>query len=183
MKILLLLMIVLPLISEVIIQSNASHAHKSSVVVNEEDSLDMDEYLPALCHNGVRRTRRERITSERSFDNCTIITPEGREESLKRDDVINYALENLDYNKDGVIDRDECETSVILLMPAFMRSFIPACSTIFERCDCNHDDIISIDDYKRSIDTCLGHCERVQFAYQLLVLRDYTLPKNGLSLK
>lgn len=163
----------------------ASHAHKSEYT---EQDVDLDKKQPPRCKNGIEVTLRERMISQKSFENCTRFDKDtGKLVPLRREDVVEYVYQHFDFNKDFVIIEDECHMAINELIPDWKirevaMKLIPACEEIFTRCDCNADKKITLKDFQDSPDSCLGHCERVQLAIKYAVDRDFTPDKNGKSL-
>jgi hypothetical protein len=153
------------------------------MIDDDKVEIDWDTPSPARCANGVQRTPRERELSLRSFDNCTIHDPDGKIIELKREYVIEFALEHFDYNKDKKIDKDECDTAMIKMVPWAVRQLVPACSEIFKRCDCDGNNILDVDDFLKSPDTCLGHCKRIKMAYRAIVFKNFGPDEDGDTLK
>lgn len=181
MKIILLLLILINVSIHSVI---ASHAHKSSLIDDTKIEIDLDAPTPARCKNGVTRTTRERELSMRSFDNCTIYDTDLHEWiHLTRDEVIHYGLEHFDKNGDKKVEKDECATAFLEIVPWEVRSVVPACALIFKRCDCDGDGIITIEDYENSFDTCLGHCTRIKLAYSALILGNFGPDEDGNTLQ
>lgn len=140
----------------------------SSLPINEK------EYLPANCVNGVQVTEKRRSLNEKSYESCTIVNSDNTTYLMKREDIIDIVLPIFDLNNDTMIDRNECETVIEKAVPGWIRYIVVSpCSVAFNKCDCDGDGILTIQDFNNSYDTCLNRCHETREI--ITTLRDPTI--------
>jgi len=110
--------------------------------------------VQSKCAFKSTRTRAELEAYEKSWHNC-----EYNGVKLNRTGIIDYFNRGFDMNQDGVLSMTECEVARNCYFSAVERQFGETCKTVFDRCDCDQDGVITQEDFLLSHFTCLKDCE------------------------
>jgi hypothetical protein len=110
--------------------------------------------VQSKCAFKSTRTRAELDAYEKSWHNC-----EYNGVRLNRTGIIDYFSLGFDINHDGVLSMEECEFARNCFFSAAERQFGETCKTVFDRCDCDQDGVITQEDFLMSHFTCLKDCE------------------------
>lgn len=128
-----------------------------------------DKILPSLCLNGYPKKLSEHLADVESWKNCVI-----NGSLAKREDIIGWVKRGFDQNNDDEISMEECEFTQNYYLTPEQRKIEP-CSVVFERCNCDNDGGISIQDFLMAEYTCLRNCD---VAYLMWVLIGSKMPSE-----
>jgi len=136
--------------------SSSHHSSSQTSITNDNDkplqfdmSGDPKQLLPAPCVNGEVMTRGDHQKDLDSWKKCPV----------KREQVMAINRMGFDINGDGSIDMDECNQARHYYLSWAERMVAESCDKVFEHCDCDGDGMISEEDFKRSVFTCLRNCK------------------------
>lgn len=74
---------------------------------------------------------------------------------IRREHIILFVQKGFDTDRDGAINRTECENARNFYFTKFELQFGESCETVFHRCDCDGDGYITEDDFFNSKFSCL----------------------------
>jgi hypothetical protein len=125
-----------------------------------------DVIVRSPCTIPSTRTRAELDSAAKSWDNCYYHDSKKGDVKLDRAAIIDYFKLGFDLNGDGKLSMDECETARNCFFTRAELQFGETCKTVFDRCDCNQDGLITRLDFEKSYFTCLRDCTAGQRIYQ-----------------
>lgn len=131
------------------VNANRHHHGSSSSGTSGDSSVNMDEYLPAVCANGETMTRRQHQHDVDSFKNCP----------YQRSDALSIFNKGFDLNGDGGLDIEECNLARNYYLTSLERAFVEDCDTVMKHCDCDGDGVITMDDLEKAVFTCIRDCK------------------------
>lgn len=127
-----------------------------------------DVIVRSPCTIPSTRTRAELDAAAKSWDNCFYHDSKHGNVKLDRSGIIDYFKLGFDLNNDGKLSMDECETARNCFFTRAELQFGETCKTVFDRCDCNQDGVITRLDFEKSTFTCLRDCTAGQRIYQYI---------------
>ena len=104
-----------------------------------------DPLIASPCVDGVTRRRSQIEADRRSWDDYP----------FNRSDLIEYMKLGFDVNDDQHLSPDECKMARDYYFTPFELQWGETCATVFARCDCDGDGLISQWDFENSYMTCL----------------------------
>ncbi len=117
----------------------------------------------APCKVATTRMQSELDAFAKSWENC-----EYNGVKLTRMAIVDYFKLGFDLDGDGKLSMSECEAGRNCYFNSVERKFGETCKTVFDRCDCNQDGLITRDDFERSFFTCLKDCEAGRRIYEYI---------------
>lgn len=109
----------------------------------------------APCVLEATRTRAELEAYAKSWAKC----------KWQRHEIVAYFKRGFDLNGDDALSMDECEFARNCYFDPELRQFGETCKTVFDRCDCGQDGVITAEDFENSYFTCLKDCEAGERIY------------------
>lgn len=125
--------------------------------------VSKDVPVRSPCVIATTRTRSELESYAKSWENC-----EYDGVKLTRTAIIDYFKLGFDLDGDGKLSMAECEAGRNCYFNAAERQFGETCKTVFDRCDCNQDGMITRTDFERSYFTCLKDCTAGKNIFRLI---------------
>lgn len=122
-----------------------------------------DVAVRSSCAFPATRTRGELESYAKSWVTC-----EYKGVPLNRSAIIDYFKLGFDLDGDGKLSMKECETARNCFFTKAELQFGETCKTVFDRCDCNQDGVITRTDFERSYFTCLKDCDAGRNIYWLI---------------
>lgn len=104
-----------------------------------------DPLIASPCVDGVARLRSQIEADRRSWDDYP----------FNRSDLIAYMHLGFDVNNDQYLSMEECNDARNYYFTEFELQWGETCATVFNRCDCDGDGLISQWDFENSYMTCL----------------------------
>lgn len=128
-----------------------------------------DVLVRSPCTIATSRTRAELDAYAKSWEYCTYHDKDlGADVRLERSAIINYFKLGFDLNNDGKLSMEECETARNCYFSKAELEFGETCKTVFDRCDCFQDGVITESDFVHSYFTCLKDCTAGRRIYEYI---------------